>query len=381
MREELEAERKRRMEQVASGEDEDSRTTSEAKKGVNEELLHLFAFHDSKYQTESEQTRQKVEEAKDIMHAELLRRSAQKTVDAEVEKERKRKLEELEKMMRGEGENEMEIAKTSENLSKVQNDLKNAFKIATKSKENKSVATKKKSEDSKEQLLQTIRRHSAVSSVKEMSSKEQQQRIAEYDERMRGMMSDNSRDLLVNVQEQLLGLFSKLKRDKDVEKVMKMDQTKENKARMQEELIRTASSKIADREANAERARRIKEDKKRDEDVERQETVELLLNVQKQLLDTCGHLQNENLKQNAKLVQFLKARQSVLSDIRNRGSPGCSTADENRRKSVDLGEFNRAEKGRKLSMVGDLTEFQRQEKGRKLSIIGEQFEFKMHSDI
>jgi hypothetical protein len=46
-----------------------------------------------------------------------------------------------------------------------------------------------------------------------------------------------------------------------------MDQTKENKARMQEELIRTASSKIADREANAERARRMKEDKKQDEDV------------------------------------------------------------------------------------------------------------------
>ena len=50
-----------------------------------------------------------------------------------------------------------------------------------------------------------------------------------------------------------------------------MQKTKENKARMQEELIRTASSKIADREANAERARRMKEDKKQDEDVERQE--------------------------------------------------------------------------------------------------------------
>jgi hypothetical protein len=84
-----------------------------------------------------------------------------------------------------------------------------------------------------------------------------------------------------------------------VEKVMKMDQTKENKARMQEELIRTASSKIADREANAERTRRIKENKKRVEDVERQETVELLLNVQKQLLDTCGHLQVGNVRSQA----------------------------------------------------------------------------------
>ncbi len=47
MREELEAERKRRMEQMAGeGDDEDSRMASEAKKGVNEELLHLFAFHD-----------------------------------------------------------------------------------------------------------------------------------------------------------------------------------------------------------------------------------------------------------------------------------------------------------------------------------------------
>lgn len=47
MREELEAERKRRMEQMNSEDhDEDSRMTSLAKKGVNEELLHLFAFHD-----------------------------------------------------------------------------------------------------------------------------------------------------------------------------------------------------------------------------------------------------------------------------------------------------------------------------------------------
>ena len=47
MREELEAERKRRMEDMNShGQDEDTRIASAAKKGVNEELLHLFAFHD-----------------------------------------------------------------------------------------------------------------------------------------------------------------------------------------------------------------------------------------------------------------------------------------------------------------------------------------------
>ncbi|CAB4034164.1 Hypothetical predicted protein, partial [Paramuricea clavata] len=87
---------------------------------------------------------------------------------------------------------------------------------------------------------------------------------------------------------QLTSINNSIQRDKDVEKVMKMDQTKENKARMQE--------------------------------------------ARKQLLDTsCGHLQNENLKQNAKLVQFLKARQNVLGDIRNHGSAGCSTADESRR--------------------------------------------------
>jgi hypothetical protein len=80
-------------------------------------------------------------------------------------------------------------------------------------------------------------------------------------------------------------------RDKEVQKVLETDKTKENKARMQEELVRIASCKIADREASTERARRIKEENQRDETVERQETVELLLNVQKQLLDTCGHLQ------------------------------------------------------------------------------------------
>ena len=76
--------------------------------------------------------------------------------------------------------------------------------------------------------------------------------------------------------------------------MMQIDQTKENKTRMQEELIRTASSKMADREASAERARRIKEDQVGNEEVERQETIEMLLNVQRQLLDTCGHLQVSN---------------------------------------------------------------------------------------
>ena len=83
---------------------------------------------------------------------------------------------------------------------------------------------------------------------------------------------------------------------------MQVDQTKENKTRMQEELIRIASSKIADREASAERARRIKEDQVRNEEVERQETIELLLNVQKQLLDTCGHLQVGNIKRGNELL-------------------------------------------------------------------------------
>ncbi len=81
-------------------------------------------------------------------------------------------------------------------------------------------------------------------------------------------------------------------RDKDVQKVLDTEKTKESKARMQEELVRVASSKTADREANAERARRMKGD----EDVERQETVELLLDVQRQLLDTCGHLQVGHMK-------------------------------------------------------------------------------------
>lgn len=75
--------------------------------------------------------RRKVEDAKDIMHEELLRRYAQKMIDIEVEQERKRKLSELDKLVKGEAENQLELAQTSENLIKVQNDLKNAFKIAT----------------------------------------------------------------------------------------------------------------------------------------------------------------------------------------------------------------------------------------------------------
>ncbi|XP_046856981.1 trichohyalin-like [Xenia sp. Carnegie-2017] len=366
MRKEMEIERKRRIEAMMDEEDdEESKFAAEAKRDVNEELLKLFAFHDSKYQTESEKVRKKVEDAKDIMHEELLRRYAQKMVDIEVEQERKRKLSELDKLVKGEAENQLELAQTSENLIKVQNDLKNAFKIATKSKERKESITQKISEDRKEIFLQDMRRQSAISRVKQMSSKEQQQRIAEFDEHMRTMMSADTRKLLVNVQEQLLGLFSKLKRDKEVQKVIEVDKTKLNKARMQEELVRTASRKLADREASAERARRIKE--QNIERNERQETIDMLLDVQKQLLDACGHLQSEDLKYNAKLVQFLKTRQNLLSDIRSQ------TGIDAKRQSKSL------EQGRRLSLLGDWTELQRNEK--KLSIIGEQFDYKMSSQI
>lgn len=72
-----------------------------------------------------------------------------------------------------------------------------------------------------------------------------------------------------------------------------MNSAADNKVRMQEELVRTASSKKADLEASAERAQRIRETKERrgSVDADKQETMELLLNVQKQLLDTCGHVQ------------------------------------------------------------------------------------------
>ena len=80
-----------------------------------------------------------------------------------------------------------------------------------KSKEAKGSEIQKKSEESKEDVLQDIRRKPAISCAKQLSKQEQQRRISEYDEHIRSMMSESSREILVNVQEQLLGLFSKLK--------------------------------------------------------------------------------------------------------------------------------------------------------------------------
>ena len=88
-------------------------------------------FFKAKYQTETEKLRHKVEDAKEIMHGELLRRTALKIVEKEVVKERKRKLEEVDKMIKGEAENEVELAETNEKMSKVHLGLKSAFKILT----------------------------------------------------------------------------------------------------------------------------------------------------------------------------------------------------------------------------------------------------------
>lgn len=78
---------------------------------------------------DSERERRTVETTKNTMHEELLRNMARRKAREEFEKERERKIKEMEKLTETMSEEGIAMAETNDRLSHVHVDLKNAFKM------------------------------------------------------------------------------------------------------------------------------------------------------------------------------------------------------------------------------------------------------------
>ncbi|XP_020609692.1 trichohyalin-like [Orbicella faveolata] len=327
-----EVERARRMSIPFSADVEETELDINVQSGqlsnVHQELLHLFAIHDvsynvkyifqtttgyreseiivrlffffysihvfkirlryvtfqAKFQMDCERERRTVETTKNQMHEELLRNMARQKARQEFELERERKIKEMRKLTETISEEGIAMAETNDKLNHVHADLKNAFKMMRDAKAAKEESQREKTEDLKEMMLQEIRRRPRKNE-KELIEQERNRRAELYQQQMNERRG--STDVLLEVQEQLLKIFSKLKREKKIKKIEIKQHQEDNKVRMQEELVRKSFQKEVSIQEAHEKARRIMESKSdiADGDEEKTKAIDMLIDVQKQLLD------------------------------------------------------------------------------------------------
>ncbi|KAK3710665.1 hypothetical protein QZH41_011005, partial [Actinostola sp. cb2023] len=318
-------ERKRRMSVPFTEtltDDIDLEEMSEHVTSMHEELLHLFSIHDAKFQAECEKERRTTESTKQRMQEQLLKKANMRRARQEFEVEKLRRIEEMESFLIGaDTEQTMALAEANEKLSLVHEDLKHAFRIMEKAKEVQESNQVRSTEESKEMLLQEIRRRSTKKQHGKDFELARQQKIDDYNARVTPEAEDLDRSL-VQVQEDLLKLFGKLKKDRTVKKEETRVEQSNCKTVMQEELLhKTLAKQVSKLEAH-EKARRITEAKSgaTEEDSKRQKTMDMLIDVQKQLLDVMSQTELMSAKQQMHQLKFMNSRSNMLHEIRMHGS-------------------------------------------------------------
>ena len=98
-------------------------------KQIFEKYLGAVLMFQAKFQMDCELERRTVEMTKNRMHEEMLRNMARKKARQEFELERERKIKEMEKLTETISEDGIAMAETNARLSRVHDDLKNAFKM------------------------------------------------------------------------------------------------------------------------------------------------------------------------------------------------------------------------------------------------------------
>lgn len=315
-----EGERARRMSVPFSADVEETELDISVQSGqlsnVHTELLHLFAIHDAKFQMDCERERRNVETSKNKMHEELLSKMARRKATEEFERERARKIKEMRELTETVSEVGLAMAETNDRLSYVHADLKNAFKMMRDARATKEENEREKTEDLKEMMLQEIRRR-PIKNEKEIMEKERMRRIELYQQQMIDRRG-SATDALLEVQEQLLKIFSKLKREKKLRKTEIKQNQEDHKNRMQEELLRKSHQKEVSIQEAHEKTRRITETLSQisDGDEAKAKAIDMLIDVQKQLLDVFSITQAQDVKDRMNHLKTLNCRKNMLREIR-----------------------------------------------------------------
>ncbi|XP_068743722.1 trichohyalin-like [Montipora capricornis] len=322
---------------------------------VHQELLHLFAIHDAKYQMECERERRTVENTKMRMHEQLLSNMARRKARDIFEMEKKRKIEEMKRLTENVSEEGIAMAETNARLSQVHVDLKNAFQRMRDAKAAKEDNQRKESEEHKEMMLQEIRRR-PTGKEQPLMEQERMRRQELYLKQLNERRQ--SHESLLQVQEQLLKIFAKLKREKKLKKIEMRQNQEDNKERMQEELVRKSLQKEVSKQEAHEKARRIKESNSQtnDDDDAKSKAIDMLVDVQKQLLDVFAIAKIQDVKDRMNHLKVMSCRQNMLHEIRNR-------------------RINQEAKSGFIKTTPSTAPATKQ--GRRLSLIGERFQLEV----
>ncbi|XP_067037515.1 uncharacterized protein PF3D7_1120000-like [Acropora muricata] len=314
---------------------------------VHQELLHLFAIHDAKYQMECERERRTVEDIKTRLHEQLLSKMARRKASEIFEMERKRKIEEMKRLTDTVSAEGIAMAETNARLSEVHVDLKNAFQKMRDAKTAKEDIERKKSEEHKEMMLQEIRRR-PLGNESEIMEKERSRRQDLYHHQLNDRRQ--SHESLLQVQEQLLKIFAKLKREKKLKKIEIRQNQEDNKERMQEELLRKSIQKEVMNQEAQEKTRRIKNSASRTSDQKddaKSKAIDMLVDVQKQLLDVFAIAKIRDVKERMNHLKVMNCRQNMLREIRNR------RVDPEIEVDLTTPPTPAAKQGRRLSLIGE----------------------------
>ncbi|KAJ7393732.1 hypothetical protein OS493_003391 [Desmophyllum pertusum] len=261
--------------------------------------------------------RRTVETTKNRMHEEFMSNMARRKARQEFELERERKIKEMQML------------------------------TETDAKAAKEESQREKTEDLKEMMLQEIRRR-PLKNEKEMLEHERMRRVELYQQQMNDRRG--STDVLLEVQEQLLKIFSKLKREKKIKKNEMQQQQEDNKVRMQEELVRkTLQKEVSIQEAH-EKARRITESLSQiaDGDDAKTKAIDMLVDVQKQLLDVFAISKVQDVKHRMNHLKVMNCRKNMLQEIRSRRVDRENSSGLMRKPNVSV-----TKPGRRLSLIGE----------------------------
>lgn len=349
-----EGERARRMSIPFSADVEETELDISIQSGqlsnVHTELLHLFAIHDAKFQMECERDRRNMENSKNRMHEELMSKMARMKATEEFERERTRKIKEMKELTETVSETGLAMAETNDRLSYVHADLKNAFQMMRDADAAKEVKDREKTEDLKEMMLQEIRRRPAKNE-KDIMEQERMRRIELHQQQMIDRRGSTT-DTLLEVQEQLLKIFSKIKREKKVRKTEIKQNQEDHKNRMQEELLRKSHQKEVSIQEAQEKCRRITETMSQisDGDEAKAKAIDMLIDVQKQLLDVFAITKVQDLKDRMSHIKMLNCRKNMLREIRGKRADRENSSGFLPKPHADAATLK---SGRRLSLIGE----------------------------
>ncbi|XP_066932463.1 UPF0430 protein CG31712-like [Clytia hemisphaerica] len=225
--------------------------------GVHSELQHVFRASEVNNSVTKENAIHKHKQAIQCVHEEMRRTSIDQRVKRELSRatefERKRRISIVEDALENPcSETCKNMQATNNRLIEVHQSLKEIFKRRESIKAAKEREVRIGVEESKEMLLQQLRRRSAYTSLKDDIENEHVQQIRDFHERYQNEDFCRTDQQLMDVQEEMIKLYRKNEGMRQEKERQQMENAKQRKSIVEEELVRHFNRKCAKTMSNIE---------------------------------------------------------------------------------------------------------------------------------